>query len=79
MGQVSGELLRNRVCNWRIYADFAHSLIRTARKLHANDNLSLDLNDTFYALDTTAINIYLSIFPRAKFSQAKRAIKLHIE
>jgi len=67
----------NKVRDWRIYADLAHSLIRTARKLYASDSFSLELDNTVYALDATTIDLCLSMFPWANFRQTKGAIKLH--
>lgn len=67
----------NKVRDWPIYADLAHSLIRTARKLYASDSFVLELDNTVYALDATKIDLCLSMFPWAGFHQAKGAIKLH--
>jgi len=67
----------NEKRDWRIYADFAQSLIQTARRLYANEELGLELNNTVYALDATTIDLCLSVFPWAKFRRAKAAIKLH--
>lgn len=67
----------NAVRDWRIYADFAQSLIGIARKLYINEPLGLDLSETVYALDTTTIDLCLSMFPWAPFRTAKAAIKLH--
>src|SRR6516165_2402622 len=53
----------NAVRDWRIYADFAQHLIGIARRLYADDPLSLDLDDTVYALDSTTIDLCLSVFP----------------
>lgn len=64
--------------DWRIYADFAQVLISKARVLYHDDsNFLLDLNDTIYALDSTTIDLCLSLFPWAKFRKHKAAIKLH--
>ena len=62
---------------WRIYADLAHSLIQTARKLYVNDSFGLELENTVYALDATTIDLCLSMFPWANFRKNKGAIKLH--
>ena len=67
----------NRVRDWRIYAEFAHCLINTARALYANDDFGVELDQTVYALDSTTIDLCLSIFPWAKFRRTKAAIKLH--
>jgi len=61
----------------RIYADFAMSLIQTARKLYANDSFAVALEQTVYALDTTTIDLCLSVFPWAQFRKAKAAVKMH--
>jgi len=67
----------NKVRDWRIYADLAHSLIQTARKLYMNDSFGLELENTVYALDATTIDLCLSMFPWANFRKNKGAIKLH--
>ncbi|KAB2892292.1 MAG: IS4 family transposase [Desulfobulbaceae bacterium] len=67
----------NKVRDWRIYADLAHSLIQTARKMYAGDGFALELENTVYALDATTIDLCLSMFPWAKFRRNKGAIKLH--
>ena len=61
----------------RIYADFAMTLIQTARKLYANDRFAVELDQTVYALDTTTIDLCLSVFPWAHFRKAKAAVKMH--
>jgi hypothetical protein len=78
-GQVSRSTLAdaNRVHDWRIYADFAQALIRRARRLYANEPLSVELKQTVYALDSTTIDLCLSLFPWAKFRRKKGAVKLH--
>jgi len=63
--------------DWRIYADFACTLIDIARPLYADTDLGLDLDATAYALDATTIDLCLSMFPWARFRKAKGAIKLH--
>ena len=63
--------------DWRIYADFAQSLIRTARPLYAEEDLGLDLDNTIYALDSSTIDLCLSVFPWALFRSTKSAVKLH--
>lgn len=67
----------NQVRDWRIYADFAQILIKTARRLYANEDFGLQLEQTVYALDATTIDLCLSLFPWAKFRKRKGAIKLH--
>ena len=67
----------NAVRDWRIYADFAQSLIGIARPLYAQESFGVDLQETVYALDTTTIDLCLSVFPWAVFRMAKAAIKLH--
>ncbi|MEQ6340166.1 MAG: IS4 family transposase [Gammaproteobacteria bacterium] len=61
----------------RIYADFAMSLIQTARKLYASDSFAVELEQTVYALDTTTIDLCLSVFPWARFRSTKAAVKMH--
>jgi len=63
--------------DWRIYADFAQVLIAEARSLYANDDFGIELNNTVYALDSSTIDLCLSLFPWARFRKAKGAIKLH--
>jgi Domain of unknown function (DUF4372)/Transposase DDE domain len=63
--------------DWRIYADFAHTLIDIARPLYTDTDLGLDLDATVYALDATTIDLCLSLFPWASYKRAKGAIKLH--
>ena len=67
----------NETHDWRIFADFAQHLIGIARPLHAEDPIGLELNHTLYALDSTTIDLCLSLFPWAKFRQHKAAVKLH--
>lgn len=67
----------NAVRDWRIYADFAQSLIGIARPLYVGEPLGVDLSETVYALDATTIDLCLSVFPWAPFRSAKAAIKLH--
>jgi len=67
----------NEQRDWRIYEDFALSLIQIARKLYAGDSFAVDLEQTAYALDTTTIDLCLSVFPWARFRQAKAAVKMH--
>ena len=63
--------------DWRIYADFAQILIHRAKVLYANEPLGLDLQSTVYALDSTTIDLCMSLFPWARFRRTKSAIKLH--
>ena len=67
----------NEVRDWRIYADFAQSLIQIARRLYAGEPFGVDLKETVYALDASTIDLCLSVFPWAPFRSAKAAIKLH--
>ena len=67
----------NESRDWHIYADFAMRLIQTARKRYASDQFAAELEQTAYALDTTTIDLCLSVFPWARFRQAKAAVKLH--
>ena len=67
----------NAVRDWRIYADFAQSLIGIARPLHVDEPFGIDLQNTVYALDATTIDLCLSVFPWAPFQSTKAAIKLH--
>jgi Domain of unknown function (DUF4372)/Transposase DDE domain len=78
-GQVSRNTLAhaNAVRDWRIYADFAQVLITHARALYINDNFSVELAQTVYALDATTIDLCLALFPWAEFRKHKGAVKLH--
>ena len=67
----------NETHDWRIFADFAQILIATARPLYARDPLGVDLNNSLYALDSTTIDLCLSLFPWAKFREHKAAVKMH--
>jgi len=67
----------NEQRDWRIYADFAQALIHLARPLYAEEDLGLDLNHTVYALDSSTIDLCLSLFPWARFRSTKSAVKLH--
>ena len=67
----------NAVRDWRVYADFAQSLIGIARRLYAQEPFGIELQETVYALDATTIDLCLSVFPWAVFRSAKAAIKLH--
>ena len=63
--------------DWRIYADFAQILVSRAKALYANEPLGIDLQSTVYALDSTTIDLCMSLFPWARFRRTKSAIKLH--
>ena len=78
-GKVSRSTLAkaNENRDWRIYADFAQSLIHSARQLYCDDEFGIELKETVYALDSTTIDLCLSLFPWAKFRKRKGAIKLH--
>jgi hypothetical protein len=67
----------NQVRPWRIYADFAQSLIATATELYSDTDLGLDLDNTIYALDSTTIALCMSLFPWATFRRAKSTVKMH--
>jgi len=67
----------NEARDWRIYAELAQRLIAQARKLYVGEPLSVDLASTVYALDSTTIDLCLSMFPWANFRTAKAAVKLH--
>lgn len=67
----------NQVRDWRIYADFAHALIRVARDLYIDEPFGVELDQTVYALDATTIDLCLSLFPWAQFRRHKSAVKLH--
>ena len=80
---IRGKVSRNTLANanqlrdWRIYADFAQVLIGIARRLYVNEDFGLELEQTVYALDSSTIDLCLSLFPWAKFRKRKGAIKLH--
>jgi hypothetical protein len=67
----------NQARDWRIYAEFAQRLIAQARRLYAGESLLADLNNTVYALDSTTIDLCLSLFPWAHFRSTKAAVKMH--
>ena len=67
----------NETRDWRIYADLAQSLIHIARPMYASDPLGVDLDATVYALDSTTIDLCLSVFPWAHFRDQKAAVKMH--
>ena len=78
-----GKMARNTLANanekrdWRIYQDFAHILITQARSLYIDDDFSITLDNTVYALDSTTIDLCLTLFPWAQFRKRKSAVKLH--
>jgi hypothetical protein len=80
---IRSTVARNTLANanasrdWRIYADFAQSLIGIARPLYLDEPFGVDLKDTVYALDATTIDLCLSVFPWAPFQRSRAAIKLH--
>lgn len=78
-GGVSRNTLANanQVRDWRIYADFAQHLIKIARGLYVNDGFGVDLDNTVYALDSSTIDLCLSLFPWAPFRRTKAAVKMH--
>jgi len=63
--------------DWRIFADFAQVLIGIARPLYAHDPIGVELDQSLYALDSTTIDLCLSLFPWAKFRKRKGAVKMH--
>jgi hypothetical protein len=67
----------NKIRDWHIYEDFAHILINRARRLYKDDTFGVDLEQTVYALDSTIIDLCLSLFPWASFRSRKSAIKIH--
>lgn len=67
----------NETRNWRIYAEFAQRLIGQARMLYATEPLDVELSNTVYALDSTTIDLCLSLFPWAPFCSTKAAVKMH--
>ena len=80
---MRGGMSRNTLANanqrrdWRIYAEFAQSMIRIARPLYGDEDLGLDLDNTVYALDASTVDLCLSVFPWALFRSTKSAVKLH--
>jgi len=78
-GNISRSTLAdaNEKRDWRIYADFAQLLIHEAKKLYINEPFGVDIDETVYALDSTTIDLCLSLFPWAKFRKQKGAIKMH--
>jgi Domain of unknown function (DUF4372) len=78
-GKVSRSTLAdaNETRDWRIYRDFAQILIHEARRLYVDDDFGLELKQTVYALDSSTIDLCLSVFPWARFQTTKGAVKLH--
>ena len=78
-GKVSRSTLAdaNETRDWRIYSDFAQILIDEARRLYVDDDFGLELKQTVYALDSSTIDLCLSVFPWARFRKTKGAVKLH--
>jgi len=67
----------NESRDWRIFADFAHRLIATARELYAHEPMGVELGESLYALDSTTIDLCLALFPWARFRRRKAAVKMH--
>ena len=67
----------NETRNWRMHAEFAQCLIAQARKLYSGDSFGIELQNTTYALDSTTIDLCLSLFPWALFRTTKSAVKMH--
>jgi hypothetical protein len=67
----------NELRDWHMWADIAAVLVRRARKLYVSDDIGLDLANTVYALDSTTIDLCLSLFPWADFRSTKAAVKIH--
>ena len=67
----------NESRDWRIFADFAHRLIATARGLYARESMGVDREQSLYALDSTTIDLCLALFPWARFRRHKAAVKIH--
>jgi hypothetical protein len=78
-GKVSRSTLANanETRDWRIYSDFAQILINEARRLYVDDDFGLELKETVYALDSSTIDLCLSVFPWARFRKTKGAVKMH--
>jgi hypothetical protein len=78
-GRISRSTLAdaNERRDWRIYADFAQVLVGMARPLYATEELGVDLDEAVYALDSTIIDLCLSLFPWARFHDARGAVKMH--
>jgi hypothetical protein len=78
-GNVSRNTLANanKIRDWHIYSDFAQVLIKKARKLYYNESFGVELDQTIYAMDSTTIDLCLSLFPWAIFRKRKGAVKMH--
>jgi len=78
-GKISRSTLAdaNETRDWRIYSDFAQILINEARQLYVDDDFGLELEETVYALDSSTIDLCLSVFPWARFRKTKGAVKMH--
>jgi len=78
-GKISRSTLAdaNNTRDWRIYADFAQVLIHRARDLYAKDDFGIELNNTVYALDSTTIDLCLSLFPWASYCQTQAGVRVH--
>jgi hypothetical protein len=78
-GKISRSTLAdaNEKRDWRIYADFCQILMTKARRLYAGEDFGLELHNTVYALDSTTIDLCLSLFPWAAFCKSQAAVKLH--
>ena len=80
---IRGKVSRNTLAkanenrDWRIYSDFAQVLIQEARRLYVDEDFGLELKETVYALDSSTIDLCLSVFPWARFRKTKGAVKLH--
>ncbi len=80
---IRGKVSRNTLAkanenrDWRIYSDFAQVLIHEARQLYVDEDFGLELKETVYALDSSTIDLCLSVFPWARFRKTKGAVKLH--
>jgi hypothetical protein len=80
-GTVSRNTLAkaNEQRDWRIYSDFAYALIARARTLYANDTFGIQLDREVYALDSTTLDLCLTLFPWAAFRRHKAAVKVHTQ
>ena len=78
-GKISKSTLAdaNNTRDWRIYAEFAQVLISTARKMYSNDDFGVELENTVYALDSTTIDLCLTLFPWAAYSKTQAGVRMH--